>query len=180
MHILLYIKLIIEINIHKTLAFYENLCYNIIIVTVKLFIKKQEEKIMAEMKMHVEMLQGLSKDLRACVDGAKERKEAYEQEISTVSGEQAASQREMKSIKQSFSLTSWFKSKFSSISAAEARQVAERYGKYAEVVDQIADENQRMEDAKMSLSTAEDDLAYSEEVLAQTDRLIGMLGRLPQ
>lgn len=135
---------------------------------------------MAEMKLHVEMLQGLSKDVRACVEGARERKATYEQEISTVSSEQAASKEEMKSIKRSFSLANWFKSKFTRISAEEARQVAERYGKYAEVVDQIADENQRMEDAKLSLSTAEGDLAYSEEVQEHVDRLIGMLGRLPQ
>lgn len=133
---------------------------------------------MAEMKLHVEMLQGLLEDVKACIAGAKQRKATYEQEISNVSGEQAASKEEMKNIKQSFSLGSWFKSKFSGISSDEARQVAESYGKYAEVVDRMADENHRMEDAKMSLSTAVDDLAYGEEVQEQVDRLMGMLGRL--
>lgn len=133
---------------------------------------------MAEMKLHVEMLQGLLEDVKACVAAAKERKATYEQEISNVSGEQEVSKKEMKDIKQSFSLGSWFKSKFSGISADEARQVADSYGKYAEVVDRMADENHRMEDAKMSLSTAEDDLAYGEEVQEQVDRLMGMLGRL--
>lgn len=135
---------------------------------------------MAEMKLHVEMLQGLSKDVRACVEGARERKETYEQEISAVSNEQVASKEKMKNIKKSFSLWAWLKSKFTGISAEEARQVADSYGKYATVVDQIADENRRMEDAKMSLSTAEGDLAYSEEVQEHVDRLIGILGRLPQ
>lgn len=135
---------------------------------------------MAEMKLHVEMLQGLSEDVRACVEGARERKEASEQEISNVSGEQAVSKKELKDIKQSFSIWNWFRSKFFGISAEEARQVADRYGKYAEVVDQIADEDQRLETAKASLSTAEGDLEYSEEVQEHVDRLIGMLGRLQQ
>lgn len=135
---------------------------------------------MAEMKLHVEMLQGLLEDVKACIVGAKERKATYEQEISNVSSEQATSQKGMKSIKQSFSLGRWFKSKFSGISSDEARQVAESYGKYAEVVDRMADENQRMEDAKMSLSTAEDDLEYAEAVEEEVDRLMAMLGRLRQ
>jgi len=133
---------------------------------------------MAEMKLHVEMLQGLLDDVKACVAAAVERKATCEQEISDVSDEQAVSKKEMKNIKQSFSLGSWFKSKFSGISADEARQVADSYGKYAEVVDRMADEKRRMEDAKTSLSTAEDDLAYGEEVQEQVDRLIGMIGRL--
>jgi len=163
-------------NLHKTIAFYENLCYNKNIGAFKYSL--QEDSNMAEMKLHVEMLQGLLEDVKACVAAAKERKATYEQEISNVSGEQAVSKEEMKGIKQSFSLKSWIKSKFSGISADEARQVANSYGKYAEVVDRMADEERRMEDAKASLSTAESDLEYGEEVQDQVDRLMGMLGRL--
>lgn len=133
---------------------------------------------MADMKLHVEMLNGLSEDVRACVEQARERVDTYEQEISNVSSEQAASEAEKKSIKKSFLLKSWIRSKFFGISAEEARQVADSYGKYATVVDQIADENRRMEDAKMSLSTAVDDLNYAEAVQEEVDKLSGMLGRL--
>ena len=59
---------------------------------------------MADMKLHVEMLNGLSEDVRACVEQARERVDTYEQEISNVSSEQVASKAEKKSIKQSFSL----------------------------------------------------------------------------
>lgn len=133
---------------------------------------------MADMKLHVKMLNGLSEDVQACVERARERVDTYEQEISNVSSEQAASKAEKKSIKQSFSLKSWIRSKFFGISAEEARQVAESYGKYATVVDKIADENRRREEAELSLSTAVDDLNYSEAVQEQVDGLIGMLGRL--
>ena len=133
---------------------------------------------MADMKLHVEMLNGLSEDVRACVEQAREHVDTSEQEISNVSREQAASNAEKKSIKQSFSFKSWIRSKFFGISAEEARQVADSYGKYATVVDQIADENRRMEDAKMSLSTAVDDLNYAEAVQEEVDKLSGMLGRL--
>lgn len=136
--------------------------------------------IMTNMKLHEEMLNGPSKDVRACVDEARERMAIYQQEIDDVSTEQATSAAEIKGIKQSFSLRRWFRSKFFGITAEEARQVAESYGRYAEVVDQIADENQRMESAKMSLSTAVDDLNYSEAVQTHVDQLIGMLGRLPK
>lgn len=152
------------------------MCYTKNIVTVKIF-NRTGGKIM-NMKLHVEMLNGLSEDVRACVEQARERVDTYEQEISNVSSEQAASEAEKKSIKKSFLLKSWIRSKFFGISAEEARQVADSYGKYATVVDQIADENRRMEDAKMSLSTAVDDLNYSEAVQEQVDGLIGMLGRL--
>lgn len=135
---------------------------------------------MSNMKLHEEMLKGLSADVRACIDQARERKDTYEQEINEVKSEQVSSENEMKDIRQSFSFLSWIKSKFFGISAEEAREVAESYGKYAKVVEQIADESQRMEDAKMSLSTAISDLIYSEDVLQQVDRLIGMLGRLPK
>ena len=135
---------------------------------------------MSNMKLHEEMLSGLSQDVNACVNEARTRMETYEKEINDVSAEQAASAAEIKGIKQSFSLRQWFRSKFFGITAEEARQVAESYGKYAEVTDQIADENQRMESAKMSLSTAVDDLNYSEAVQTHVDQLIGMLGRLPK
>lgn len=135
---------------------------------------------MSNMKLHEEMLSGLSRDVNACVNEARTRMETYEKEINDVSAEQAASAAEIKGIKQSFSLRRWIRSKFFGITAEEARQVAESYGKYAEVTDQIADENQRMESAKMSLSTAVDDLNYSEVVKEHVDQLIGMLGRLPK
>lgn len=152
------------------------MCYTKNIVTVKIF-NRTGGKIM-NMKLHVEMLNGLSEDVRACVEQAREHVDTYEQEISNVSSEQAASNAEKKSIKQSFSFKSWIRSKFFGISAEEARQVADSYGKYATVVDQIADENRRMEDAKMSLSTAVDDLNYAEAVQEEVDKLSGMLGRL--
>lgn len=153
------------------------MCYTKKRVTVKIF-NRTGGKIMADMKLHVEMLNGLSEDVRACVEQARERVDTYEQEISNVSSEQVASKAEKKSIKQSFSLKRWIRSKFFGISAEEARQVADSYGKYATVVDQIADENRRMEDAKMSLSTAVDDLNYAEAVQEEVDKLSGMLGRL--
>ena len=95
------------------------MCYTKNRVTVKIF-NRTGGKIMADMKLHVEMLNGLSEDVRACVEQARERVDTYEQEISNVSSEQVASKAEKKSIKQSFSLKRWIRSKFFGISAEEA------------------------------------------------------------
>lgn len=134
---------------------------------------------MAEIRSYVKVLQELREDVISRVAEARGREAKANDTIREVDSEHAASTAELTNIKKSFSFANWFKAKKKSgISAEEARQEAQRYSNYAEVVDQIADEEQRMEDAKMSLSKAVDDITKREIVQQKVEDLMDVLGMI--
>lgn len=132
---------------------------------------------MAEMRSYVKVLQEMCEDIKARIVEAKDREITWNNVIEEVDNEYAASKTELVNIKKSFSLANWFKAKKKvGMTAEQAREEAQRYSNYAEVVDQIADEEQRMEDAKMALSKAVDDITKREMAQRKVEELMDILG----
>lgn len=132
-------------------------------------------------KNYAEMLREMLEDVKARVAEAEGRINNFKQTISEVRFEQAASEEKLVGIKKAFMFSNWWKAKRKAgITAEEARQEAERYSDYANVVDQIADEEQRMQDAKMSLSKAEEDAGKRELVQIKVEELMDALGLLEE
>lgn len=136
---------------------------------------------MAEIRAYVEVLREMCEDVKTRVAEAKKREETWSKAIAEVSSEYAASKIELANIKKTFSFANWFKTrKKNGITAEQAREEAQRYSTYAETVDQIADEEKRMEDAKMSFSKAVDDVTKREMAQERIEELMGILGMIEQ
>lgn len=134
---------------------------------------------MAEIRSYVEVLREMCEDVKARVAEAKEREESWSKVIAEVSSEYAASKVELANIKKTFSFANWFKTRRKNgITAEQAREEAERYSVYAETVDQIADEEKRMEDAKLSFRKATDDITKREMAQEKIEELMGVLGMI--
>lgn len=132
---------------------------------------------MAEMRAYVKVLQEMCEDVKARIEEAKGREATWNKTIEEVGNEYAVSKTELASIKKSFSFANWFKAKKKSgMSAEQAREEAKRYSDYAEVVDQIADVEQRMEDAREALGKAVDDITKREIAQKKVEELMDILG----
>lgn len=131
------------------------------------------------MKMHEEMLQGLLVDVKAVVAQNEQLEKNWSEEIDEANGEHAASTARLAGIKKEFSFANWFKAKRKSgISPEEAREEANRYVNYADTMDYIAKQEQRIEDAKAAFNKVEEDLIYARTVEETTERLVILLGGL--
>lgn len=134
---------------------------------------------MAEMKMHEEMLQGLLGDVKAIVAQNEQLEKDWSKEIDVANGEHATSTARLADIKKEFSFANWFKAKRKSgISPEEAREEASRYIDYADTMDRITRQEQRIEDAKTNFNKVEEDLIYARSVEEATERLVTLLGGL--
>lgn len=134
---------------------------------------------MAEMRSYVKVLQELLEDVIGRAAEARDREAKANETIREVSSEHAASTAELANIKKSFSFANWFKAKKKSgISAEEAREEAKRYSNYAEVVDQIAGEVQRIEEAKTLVAKAKEDITKREFVQQKVEDLMDVLGMI--
>lgn len=134
---------------------------------------------MAEMKMHEEMLHGLLKDVKAIVAQNEQLERDWSAAINEANGEHAASTARLADIKKEFSFASWFNAKRrNGITAEQAREEANRYRDYADTIDQIAKQEQRIEDAKATFNKVEEDLIYARSVEETTEHLVTLLGGL--
>lgn len=134
---------------------------------------------MAEMKLHETMLHGLLGDVKAIVSQNEQLEKEWSEVIDEASNEHAASTAKLADIKKGFSFANLFKAKRKTgISAEEAREEAERYSNYADTIDQIAKQEQKIEDAKTTFNKVEEDLIYARSVEEATEHLVTLLGGL--
>ncbi len=128
-------------------------------------------------KNYAEILREMLNDVKARVAEAEGRRADCMKLINEVNNQRTASNQELVGIKKSFLFSNWWKAKRKDgITAEEARQEAERYGNYANVVDKIAEEEKRLQEAKMSWSKADDDAEKRSVVQGKVEELMDVLG----